>query len=169
MGFDMSTSVGRNILPDERLAQLSFHQVLSLTLWAEARNQPFVGIMAVGLVIRNRLRQQIPRFGLTWSEVCLKPLQFSCWTDHGRNGQELAKLTTAVLNGQVILDPDWGICLQIAKEVMQDLVPDFLRGADHYLTLSLYTSNDCPSWARRMSPMITLGGHIFLSEKGVSR
>ena len=58
-------------------ARLSDLEVTLVTLFGEARGEPVEGLIAVGSVIRNRVKAA--RFGSTYRAVCLARWQFSCW------------------------------------------------------------------------------------------
>jgi len=153
------------VVPTSVLDQLTDVQVVALTIWAEARSQPLTGMFAVALVIRNRLRRHLPkRWGTTYRAICLKPEQFSCWNDPGKNGKRLAAKIHEVLSPTTHSDPVFSCCLSVATEVMENVIPDFTGGADHYLTLELYGSDRCPSWAKKMTAVLSVADHLFLKE-----
>src|SRR5437762_6159066 len=74
------------MVPSDRaaLAGLSPAEILGLTAWAEARNQPVLGLVAVMCVIRNRVRQRY-RGANSYADVCFQPLQFSCYNAKDAN------------------------------------------------------------------------------------
>lgn len=143
------------------IAPLTDAQVVGLTLWAEARNQPIEGRIAIANVIRNRVKAQQKHFGLTPRLVCLKPLQFSCWND-GRDPNH-ALLTDTVQNvlrkespGPILRE-----CFWIAEGALSGSFTDNVRGSDHYLTNALLASKP-PSWAKPEKVQIVIGDHSFL-------
>ena len=58
-------------------------EIFAKTLYGEARGESLAGIEAVANVILNRhkmaLHQHHTWWGKTIPEICLKPMQFSCW------------------------------------------------------------------------------------------
>ena len=62
-------------------------ELVGLTLYGEARGEPIEGIVAVGCVIRNRVK-----FEGSFYAVCLKPRQFSCWNQDDPNYSVLLNL-----------------------------------------------------------------------------
>jgi spore germination cell wall hydrolase CwlJ-like protein len=52
--------------------------LLAQCIWGEARGEEKQGKLAVGCVVRNRLRTRIG-FGFTWNQVILQENAFSCF------------------------------------------------------------------------------------------
>ncbi|HEY6018760.1 MAG TPA: cell wall hydrolase, partial [Candidatus Paceibacterota bacterium] len=69
--------------------------VMSRTIYGEARGEQWDGQVAVGWVIRNRLEDSAKRYGKTIAEVCQKPYQFSCWLKSDPNLIKLVAVTPA--------------------------------------------------------------------------
>ena len=126
---------------------------LARTLFGEARGEPLEGVYAVAWVIRNRVKRG-GRFGLTVSEVCKRPLQFSCWNSHDPN---FGQLLAANIEQLAFLR-----CHGAAALVLADAIPDPTEGADHYYAVSMATS---PSWAAAMLPTVRISRHQFLRER----
>src|SRR3990167_737093 len=87
-----------------------------ITIWQEARNEPFEGLVAVGEVIRNRMRLKYSRDG-TVSGTVLKPLQIddddktvqkclAAWELSG-TGTNHAKGAVLYYAPAVVGMPDW--------------------------------------------------------------
>jgi len=142
-------------------SHLSDLDVLALTLYGEALAGDIVGAIGVGNVIQNRsiLRNQSIR------DVCHAPLQFSCWNGTEATGVSRMRSGIDELNRLVIM-PSWlRACRWIAKGIMGNDVPDYARGADHYVTRALYDDPARPAWVGRMKVLARFGGHVFLKEK----
>lgn len=147
---------------NEIKAALTERDTLSLTLWAEARNQPLEGIVAVANVVVNRAtrRQQ------SIKAVCLAPAQFSCWNPgHGANHVALMALAESLVDTDHVerptLDAAFRQCRWIADGVLAGEVIDLTRGSDYYLTRALFDTRP-PAWAKTMTVVATLGDHVFL-------
>jgi N-acetylmuramoyl-L-alanine amidase len=139
--------------------RLSDRDVLALTLWAESRGEPVEGKIAVGCVIRNRMaaRRQSVR------EVCLAPMQFSCWQPLGgkANHDALAVMVDTLASGRAPGDVVLRECQWIADGLLSHACRDITRGADHYLTTAMLSSTKKPGWVRTMTWAATVGAHAF--------
>jgi N-acetylmuramoyl-L-alanine amidase len=141
--------------------RLSDRDVLALTLWGETRGEPIDGKVAVACVIRNRMvrRRQTVR------EVCLAPMQFSCWQPIGgaANHKALMALAGALVAGETANAPDPVLreCQWIADGVLSGACRDIVHGADHYLTTTLLSSTKKPGWVRTMTFAASVGAHAF--------
>lgn len=131
----------------------------ALTAYGEARNQPIMGIVAVLSVITNRLVLQ--RWGLTYQDVCLAPLQFSCWNASDPNSVELNQLAQRILTQQALpYNPVWDACLSLAG---RDDLRDVTGSATHYFAPALVHP---PAWSDPPAIRTTIiAGHAFY--KGV--
>lgn len=148
-------------------AALSDTDILTLTLFGECRGEPIDGQIAVGQVIRNRVRIDIGKDGKPdwWGEgyrgVCLAPKQFSCWNDGDPTQATLILETSRMRNGQESVQPTVMKQLQwIADGITRGVVNDDLRGATHY-----HAESVSPSWAKAMIVVARKGHHIFYREK----
>lgn len=126
--------------------------VIARTLWGEARNQGFLGLSAVAWVIRTRLERQIHRYGLTASEVCLKPYQFSCWLPSDPNRPQMERLT--------LEDSSFRVCYAVAVLVFAGEAENPTPGATHYFNPSVVK----PKWAESMEHVALLKDHDFYKE-----
>lgn len=137
-------------------AKLSAHQVVGMTIWAEARAEPIEGEIAVGCVIRNRvLRPQ--RFGDTWQKVCLAKWQFSCWIPAGgeANYRMLMARCDACLAGTL---PWPAQALWVAEGIISGVIEDRVAKADHYYASWMPKP---PLWAVGKTPVAIVGVHRF--------
>ncbi|MEO5336888.1 MAG: cell wall hydrolase [Magnetospirillum sp. WYHS-4] len=152
-------SVDPDSLPDPH--DLSEEQVLARTLWGEARGEKHEGRVAVACVILNRAaraqahrRRKGTRFwwGETPKEVCLQPLQFSCWNGSDQNLPKMLAVTEA--------DKAFADCLAIARDALAGRLVDNTGGATHYINPKLVD----PSWAKSMIETARIGRHAFYRE-----
>jgi N-acetylmuramoyl-L-alanine amidase len=137
--------------------------VLALTLFGETRNQPIEGKVAVGCVVRNRVRAKTG-FGGSFSDVCLAPNQFSCWAAIGgpENYQTVMAMAQAYDRGDWN-DPIFRECQYIAVGIVGDHLRDNSGGALYYLTRELFEAKP-PLWARRLKLSARIGAHVFLTD-----
>jgi len=131
--------------------------VLSRTLYGEASNQDWSGLIAVAFVIMNRAKRP-NRFGQGVIGVCLRPKQFSCWNDNDPNRIRLMRVTCET--------PAFVRCIAAAASVLSNSVTDITGGSDHYHTVQApaNTGNWPPAWARQMTRTVTIGDHVFYRE-----
>lgn len=111
-------------------------EVAALTIWKEARGEPFRDKLGIAYVILNRAAH--PRWwGGSVLEVCMKPSQFSCWNDNDPN---------------YLLKPDdrdasWHDARYAWELARTGGLPDPTHGADHYHTISVQ-----PGWSLGKTP-----------------
>lgn len=128
--------------------------IFARTLYGEARGEGLPGIEAVASVILNRV--QLSRvcpvwWGKTVIEVCLKPLQFSCWNPDDKNFQKIMKVTED--------DEVFCLCKRTAIRALNGFLKDATNGATHY-----HNKNVNPAWARALVPTYECGNHLFYRE-----
>lgn len=122
-------------------------RIISYTLYAEARGEPFKGKMAVAAVIQTRAR----RSKTSLSEICLKDKQFSCWND-------LNVVPEFYSMGEGIEPDDLQArsdCYGIAWVLMSST-----REWEH-LTHFYNPEKATPSWADELRGKRTIGKHVF--------
>lgn len=154
---------------DVRVA-LTDRQVLAVTLYGEARGEPIEGKVAVGCVIRNRVKDPVSRFGTGYRSVCLAPYQFSCWIPAGGAANcaathQAARILLAAGVGRVP-NADLREALWIADGLTSGDCRDTVKGATHYLTRDLFEHNP-PRWVALMRVMAAVGAHVFLKDEAV--
>ena len=122
-------------------------EIMAKTIYGEARGEGISGMEAVANVIMNRVKKPC-WWGKTIRDVCLKPMQFSCWniTDPNR----------FKLSGDLSDDPVFDVCKRIAVRAIRGLLPDKTKGSTHYHALSVH-----PRWASALVPNIQIGHHLF--------
>lgn len=131
------------------MLNLNNRDLLATTLQAEAGNQGPVGMMSVGSVIMNRLKN--PAYGSDLHQVILQPGQFSAWNNYtgfadgvgGLNMNEITPSQQAYMVADQILDGNYN---------------DPTGGALHYYNPS--TAN--PAWGQRSGGQWKqIGDHLF--------
>ena len=131
------------------MLNLNNRDLLATTLQAEAGNQGPVGMMSVGSVIMNRLKN--PAYGSDLHQVILQPGQFSAWNNYtgyadgvgGLNMNEIVPSQQAYMVADQILDGNYN---------------DPTGGALHY-----YNPNEAnPAWGQRSGGQWKkIGDHLF--------
>lgn len=135
---------------------------VTCTLYGEAAGEPVESQIAVACVIRNRVRH--PRWwGTGWKGVCLKKHQFSCWWETNPNSERVYALAHALLDKRAATGPNTVVSQLewVAVGVMDDLLIDVTKGADHYLTRALLLGGEAPTWARANTQHARVGAHAF--------
>lgn len=117
-----------------------------VTIWQEARGEPHEGKVAVGEVIRNRMKGDKRSAGA----VVLAPMQFSGWNAHDPN-----RLPSVQIDDQ---DPVVQDCQRAWAESEQS---DLVGGATLYFNPALAQ----PSWASQVHFVVAVGGHRFYREE----
>ena len=127
---------------------------LALNVYHEARDQPFIGQVAVAQVVMNRVRDdrypddvcEVVMQGPTYSWKPDFPVRHRCqfsWYCDGKSDKT----------------PDqtaWEQALTIAQGVHTGNLDDFVEGATHY-----HATYVLPEWAESKTPVVLIGEHIF--------
>jgi len=139
------------------LTKLSEVDILTLTIYGEARGEPIEGQVAVGNVIANRKKNNKAS---TYAEICLAPDQFSCWNENDPNYDILMKYAGVFENDQNVSPTDKLLdqCMWVATGIISGVVNDNTDGALNYITVNLWKSH-CPDWARDFN--LTIGNQIY--------
>lgn len=112
-------------------------EVLSATIWGEARGTSPAGMRHVASVVVNRVKN--PRWwGHDIISVCKAPWQFSCWNCDDPNFPKLISLR--------VEDPLYSTALKIADTAISGKLVDETGGADSYYAKSM---KKAPSWTVR--------------------
>lgn len=122
--------------------------VLARTIWGEARGEGYAGMQAVANVIMNRVKRG-GWYGLTITEVCKKPKQFSCWNANDPNYVKIKNVTTD--NNQFLQ------AVEIARQAVAGTLPDITSGATEY-----HATNIKPAWNyAKLEEVGVIGNHKF--------
>lgn len=109
--------------------------LLAKAIYAEARGEPYIGKVAVGAVILNRVKSS--KFPNTISGVIYQPWAF-----------------TSVNDGQINLNPD-NECIRAAKDALAGWDPTY--GCLYYYNPATATS----SWIWSTRTVTQIGKHVF--------
>lgn len=124
--------------------------VMTRTLWGEARGEDDEGVLGVAWTIRNRADN--PRWwGTDIESVCLKRWQFSCWNPTDPNYPYMIGRRN-IPSGQYIR------CREIALQALQGTQPDPTFGATHYHVKGM---KNPPRWRLGADVSAIIGHHVF--------
>ena len=127
---------------------------LALNVYHEARDQPFIGQVAVAQVVMNRVYDdrypdhpcEVVFQGPTYSWKPDFPVRHRCqfsWYCDGKSDK--------------VYDEDaYRQALTIAHGVYYDDLDDFVEGATHYHAVYVL-----PEWAESKTPVVQIGQHMF--------
>ena len=127
---------------------------LALNVYHEARDQPFIGQVAVAQVVMNRVYDdrypdhpcEVVFQGPTYSWKPDFPVRHRCqfsWYCDGKSDK--------------VYDEDaYKQALTIAHGVYYDNLDDFVEGATHYHAVYVL-----PEWAESKTPVVQIGQHMF--------
>ena len=127
---------------------------LALNIYHEARDQPFIGQVAVAQVVMNRVRDdrypddvcEVVTQGPTYSWRPDFPVRHRCqfsWYCDGKSDKT----------------PDeeaWEQAMIIAQGVHTGNLDDFVEGATHY-----HATYVLPEWAESKVPVVQIAEHVF--------
>lgn len=134
--------------------------IMTKTLWMEARGETDEGIQAVACVIYNRYknRKWYSRIlGIaSLANVCLKKWQFSCWNPGDQCDTKLPKANKE--------SRAWKTCENFAILAANDKLPAIVGDADHYYATSMKTP---PAWAKKMKFICQVGHHRFYKDESI--
>lgn len=130
---------------------MSDETVVAGTSWGEARSLGYEGLHAVTNVIMNRVAKQT-WYGLTPTEVCLKPHQFDC---NNPNDPNYAKIKAVMTD-----DPQYAMALKLATDAVAGNLPDITNGALNYYS----TTIPLPSWTKGCTPCYSVGNTDFYND-----
>jgi len=122
-----------------------------MTIIQEAESEPLVGQIAVGEVIRKRMRDKIMSDG-TLVGTCLAPYQFSGWNTKDPNRIRVAKMTL-----------DNPSVLSAIKAWKLSQFTSNVHGATHYLNPEtvIKISGKLPDWASTKNLVTVINRHNF--------
>lgn len=113
-----------------------------ICIWQEARSEPNEGKVAVGEVIRNRMKKK----GQNVAQVVLAPLQFS-----GMNAHDVNRVPSFQIEDT---DP---VVVSCANAWLVSATSNLTNGALNYFNPK--TSD--PMWASELQNPVMIGSHLF--------
>ena len=127
---------------------------LALNVDHEARDQPFIGQVAVAQVVMNRVRDD--RYPDTPCDVVMQGPTYT-WAEHYPVRHRCQ--FSWYCDGKSDNTPDQGAydkALMIAHGVYYGNLDDFVEGATHYHAIYVL-----PEWAESKTRIVQIGEHIF--------
>jgi spore germination cell wall hydrolase CwlJ-like protein len=121
--------------------------LLALTIFLEARGEPWEGQYAVAHVVMNRVNDP-RRWGATVADVVFQPFQFSCF-----NAEFCSETFLKVYHEPKAFHD----ALNIASAVLRGEHEDNTFGANHYFATRITK----PSWADDAKLTVTIHRHAF--------
>lgn len=149
--------------------------ISALTIYGEARSEPYAGQVAVAWVIRNRAEfatKYLQEHGKDYSQfgdgspasACLARMQFSCWNEGDPNRAKMLQFLwqgdtdRAIMTAAGHVNPAVSEAMDAVEDAFGgDAADDPTGGATHYYA----TSIDKPAWAKGLKPTIVIGAHAF--------
>ena len=127
---------------------------LALNIYHEAKNQSFVGQMAVAQVVMNRVQDS--RFPHTVCEVVKQGPTYSWKKDFPVRNKCQFSWYCDGKSDKVRNESAWQTATLIAKEVLSGNLDDFVEGATHY-----HATYVNPSWASSKTYVTRIDDHKF--------
>jgi spore germination cell wall hydrolase CwlJ-like protein len=127
-------------------------EIMSRTIYGEARGESREGKIAVGWVILNRFKAKRWYSADTIAGTCMKKLQFSCWNKNDPMRPRLLAADVEKLAN----------CIEAAVAVLAGKEPDPTGGATFYLNPAVLPT--LPKWALKKPPIKIIGAHHFFDD-----
>jgi N-acetylmuramoyl-L-alanine amidase len=121
-----------------------------MTIWGEARGESYEGKVAVGEVIRNRVKRKYNGDGSIPGTV-LRKFQFSCWNTEDPNRILMSKLDDST---DLVKE-----CINAWKDSEST---NLTKGAVLYCNLKVVSF--IPSWAMPNKQCAVVGSHTFYND-----
>ena len=121
-----------------------------VTIWQEAEGEPYEGKVAVGEVIRARMRRRYASDG-TVVDTCLRPAQFSGWNTGSPRRVVAMRLDDA--------DP---IVIDCRRAWLESETSNLTRGAVLYCNPNALAA--LPGWATVDRELAVVGRHHFYKD-----
>jgi len=129
--------------------------ILARTLYGECEPNNEQEARAIACVVLNRSNN--PQWKMRGvAEVCLQPLQFSCWNSNDPNRARIMKAKSG---------PWFKICQKVAEDAVELKIKDETHGATHYYLDAIKT----PKWAKNKKPCYKVAhkngtSHLFFND-----
>jgi hypothetical protein len=155
---------------DEVRVALDDFTALTITLFGETSGEPIEGKIAVGNVIRNRVKAP-RRFGMTYRAVCHAKGQFSCWFPYGgqENYDRVMRLARSFAEKTALPLPVASLavfqeCGYVAEGIIGGQLRDNTRGSTHYFApRAMDPPGRVPDWAVGLIPTAKAGSQFFFA------
>ena len=126
--------------------------IVSETLWQEARGEGEWGIRAVASVISNRAKSA----NRTLEDTCLRKSQFSCWNNRARPSMFASRPWIAKSGLTTLEKSRWNLCRTIAYEMATGAFKPTITSTHYYAHNKVK-----PSWAAKLRKRQVIGNHTF--------
>ena len=137
--------------------------ILARTLYMEARGEGDVGLNMVLTVIWNRAGGKAENL----ADVCLKPLQFSCWNKiTGKTPSTYSiQFPKGAVNGSGKEASSWDVCVNLAKSAIDGT----FKPVDSHWNAYYNPNKANPDWASQLIGAEIVGRHKVGELKDVTR
>lgn len=133
---------------------LSDDKIMALTIYAESRGESRQGKIAVGSVILERVDHR-SWDGDTIQEVCLWPLQFSCYNPADPN-RPMLKNISGTWEEEIIKNKTLQECLEISQGLISGYIERYPKALDYF------NPSVCqPAWEKEKTFVAEIGHHKF--------
>jgi spore germination cell wall hydrolase CwlJ-like protein len=131
---------------------------MALTIWGEARGEKRPGKIGVGSVILERVDHR-SWDGTTINEVCLWPVQFSCFLPKDPNRPKLIAIAT---NWDSEFEKDVALreCYEVAKGLIEKTIPRYPEALQY---INPKAVAQLPDWYFTMKKVAVIGRHEFFA------
>jgi spore germination cell wall hydrolase CwlJ-like protein len=129
-------------------------QIMALTIYAEARGEIRQGKVAVGSVILERVDHR-SWDGTTIKEVCLWPVQFSCYLPKDPNRPMLKDIADH-WDEEIKKNPVLQECFEIAQDLISGKLERYPKALDYFNPKVCH-----PKWADTKTLVAQIGNHLF--------
>ena len=127
---------------------------LALNVYHEAKNQSFIGQVAVAQVVMNRVNDhrypntvcEVVKQGLTYKWKPHLPIKNRCQFSWYCDGKSDTPLEFEA----------WNTSVMVAENLLANVPPRLLEGATYY-----HATNVNPSWAKEKIFIKQIGDHLF--------
>jgi N-acetylmuramoyl-L-alanine amidase len=130
---------------------------LAILLFLECRGEPIEGQIAVGCVVRNRVKG---KQGNSYFTVITEKNQFSCFNSNDKEYGIGMNMVKELAENKMPEDLTglFQQCRWLAQGIINGSLKDNTQGAQYYYNPKLCN----PTWAKDMTITRIIGNHIFL-------
>ena len=128
--------------------------IMSRTVYGEARGEGRMGWAAVAWIIQNRANKP-GWWGHDIVSVCQHPMQFDCWNANDPNCSAIAQVDST--------DPTFAAITAVCDDVINGRIPDPTHGATYYFVTAMQHP---PGWANGKTPSAIIGHQSFYNNIG---
>ena len=130
---------------------------LAVTIYAEARGEPYIGQISVAYTLVNRATKK------SICKVALAPKQYSVFNNNPKLRAIALSPTLEPKQKNEIDVVAWLQAMEVAETVLRKETPDHSNGATHYVAYK--SLNHIPRWTYIFKKTSKIGNHTFFKEK----